>query len=79
MANKKGVNMVEAGIVGAVVGAAVGATAVVLSKEKNRKKLKNKFNQLEKEGQKVYADLKEKVDELSSKEDKGDKKTKKSK
>lgn len=66
MANKKGVSPVTAGVVGAVVGAAVGATAVALSDEKNRKKIKNKFNEYKKEGQKVYSDLKDKVAEVSS-------------
>jgi gas vesicle protein len=66
MANKKGVSAVEAGIVGAVVGAAVGATAVVLSDEKNRKKIGKKLNEYKKDGQKIYSDLKGKVEEMTS-------------
>lgn len=64
--NKKGVNAVEAGIVGAVVGAAVGATAVVLSDAKNRKKIGKKFEEFKKDGQQVYSDLKDKVEEMTS-------------
>ncbi len=66
MTNKKRVNSVTAGIVGAVVGAAVGATAVALSDEKTRKKISKKFNEYKKDGQKVYSDLQNKVDELTS-------------
>lgn len=64
--NKKGINAVEAGIVGAVVGAAVGATAVVLSDPKNRKKMGKKLDEYKKDGQKIYSDLKEKVEEMAS-------------
>lgn len=64
--NKKVANLVEAGVVGAVVGAAIGATAVALSDSKNRKKLGKKFEELKKDGAKVYSDLKDKVNELSA-------------
>lgn len=73
---KKGASAVGAGIVGAVVGAAIGATAVALSDEKNRKKIGKKFNEYKKEGQKIYSDLKGKVEELSSA---GEKKVKEAK
>ena len=66
MVKNKGMNPVEAGIAGAVVGAAVGATAVVLSEEKNRKMIGKKLNEYREQGQKVYSDLKEKVEELSA-------------
>jgi len=66
MANKKGMNSVAAGLVGAAVGAAVGAGVVVLSEEKNRKKIGKKFNEFKEDGQKVYSDIKDKTEELSS-------------
>ncbi len=66
VANKGGMSPVAAGVVGAVVGAAAGATAVILSEEKNRKAIGKKFDEVKKEGQKVYSDLKGKVEELSS-------------
>lgn len=53
--NDKGMSPVAAGVVGAVVGAAVGATAVVLSEEKNRKAIGDKFNE-----------VKDKVEEVAS-------------
>jgi len=63
---KKGTQVVEAGIIGAVVGAAVGAAAVVLSDDKNRKMIGKKFDQLKKDGQKAYSDLKGKVEDVTS-------------
>jgi gas vesicle protein len=66
MTNKKGMSPVTAGLVGAAVGAAVGAGAMALSDEKNRKKIGKKFNEFKEGGQKVYSDIKEKVEELSS-------------
>lgn len=66
MATKNNIKVAEAGILGAVIGAAVGAGAVALSSEKNRKAIKNKFNDLKKQGQKAYADLQDKVGELSA-------------
>ena len=60
MTNKK-TNGVMAGVVGAVV----GASAVVLSDEKNRNKIEKKFNELKKDGEKVYANLsKDSKDEI---------------
>lgn len=66
MANKKKMSPTAMGLVGAAVGAAVGAGAVVLSQEKNRKKIGKKFNELKDKGQKAYSDMKDKVEELSS-------------
>jgi gas vesicle protein len=66
MVNKKGMNAVEAGAIGAVVGAAVGAAAVALSSEKNRKAIGKKFNEVKKDGQKIISDIKGKVEEISS-------------
>ncbi len=60
------VKVAEAGIVGAVIGAAVGAGAVALSNPKNRKFIKDKFETLKKQGQKVYSDLQDKVGDLTS-------------
>lgn len=64
--NKTGVQVAEAGILGAVIGAAVGAGAVALSNEKNQKFIKNKFNDLKEQGQKVMNDIQNKADELTS-------------
>lgn len=55
-----------AGILGAAIGAAVGAGAVALSDKKNQKFIKNKFDEYKKDGQKIYKDLKNKVEELTS-------------
>ncbi|MEK7168814.1 MAG: hypothetical protein AAB778_02275 [Patescibacteria group bacterium] len=60
--NKTGVQVAEAGI----LGAAVGAGAVALSSEKNRKIIKNKFSDLKKQGQKVISDIQNKADELTA-------------
>lgn len=60
------VQVAEAGILGAVIGAAVGAGAVVLSNSKNQKFIKNKFNEYKGKGQKIYSDLQNKVEELTS-------------
>lgn len=64
--NKTGVQVAEAGILGAVIGAAVGAGAVALSNEKNQKMIKNKFNDLKKQGQKVLSDMQDKAEELTA-------------
>ena len=55
-----------AGIIGAVIGAAVGAGAVALSNEKNQKFIKNKFNDLKMQGQKVLNDLQNKAGEITA-------------
>ena len=63
MANNKGINPIA--VVGAaVVGAAVGAAAVALSDEKTRNKIGKKFDELKKDGQKVYSDLKGKAENV---------------
>lgn len=64
---KKNTGAVGVGIAGAVIGAAIGASAVALSDERNRKKIGKKFNEYKKEGQKIYSDLKGKVEDLTSK------------
>lgn len=64
--SKNGVQVAKAGILGAVVGAAVGAGAVALSSEKNRKAIKNKFNDLKKQGQTILNDLQSKATELTA-------------
>jgi gas vesicle protein len=76
MANKNNANAVGAGIVGAIVGAAVGAGAVVLSDEKNRKKIGKKFNEYKKDGQKIISDVRGKMDDMASQ---GEKKVKEAK
>lgn len=65
MTTKNNVKVAEAGILGAVIGAAVGAGAVALSSTKNQKFIKNKFNDLKKQGQKVISDLQDKAQELA--------------
>ncbi len=65
MTTKNNVKVAEAGILGAVIGAAVGAGAVALSNEKNQKFIKNKFETLKKQGQKVLSDLQDKATELT--------------
>ena len=47
---KGGVNPMVASLAGAAIGAAVGAGAVILSDEKNRKKLENALEGLKKQG-----------------------------
>ena len=59
---------VGAGIIGAVVGAAVGAAAVVLSDEKNRKALGKKFDKIKGKVVEMSKDIKDKVEEVASKE-----------
>lgn len=63
---KNGAQVAGAGILGAVIGAAVGAGAVALSNEKNQKYIKNKFNNLKEQGQKVINDIQNKADELTT-------------
>ncbi len=67
MVSKKGSSAVGAGIAGAVIGAAIGATAVALSNKDTRNKIGKKFGEYKKEGQKIYSDLKGKVEDLTSK------------
>ena len=64
--NKSGAQVAGAGILGAVIGAAVGAGAVALSNEKNQKFIKNKFNDLKGQGQKVMNDIQSKATELTA-------------
>lgn len=64
--NKNGAQVAGAGILGAVIGAAVGAGAVAFSNAKNQKFIKNKFNDLKKQGQKVLSDMQNKAEELTA-------------
>jgi gas vesicle protein len=66
MANKKGMNPVEAGIIGAAAGLAVGATAVALSSKENRKKIGKGFEKVKEMGQEAYSDMKAKVEDVAS-------------
>lgn len=61
--DNKGMNPLVAGAVGAVVGAVVGATAVELTKPEVQEKL----GEIEKKGEKVFSDLKEKAEDLKDK------------
>lgn len=63
LSKNKNASTIGAGIVGAAIGAAVGAGAVALSNPKNQKFIKNKFNELKKQGQKVYSELQGKTEE----------------
>lgn len=66
MANseKKSVNPLEAGVVGAIIGAAATAAAVVLSDEKNRKKAEKILNDLQTKGDKIIKEISKKALEI---------------
>ncbi len=64
MSNKNNVKVAEAGIIGAVIGAAVGAGAVALSNPKNRKFIKNKFNELKDKVEDLTSQGQDKVEEV---------------
>lgn len=64
MAEKKSVNPLEAGVVGAIIGAAATAAAVVLSDEKNRKKAEQILNDLQKKGDKIIKEISKKALEI---------------
>lgn len=51
----------------ALAGAVVGAAAVFLADEKNRKKLKNTFESVKKEGSDKIKSLQQKTDDLEEK------------
>lgn len=63
MGDKKGNNPAVVGLVGAAIGAAAGAAAVVLSSEKNRKKLGKTVKNLADQGTKTVNELKGKIDQ----------------
>ena len=54
---KKGVNPLTSGVVGAVIGAAATAAAIALSDEKNRKKVEAVLSDLQKQGDKVLQEI----------------------
>lgn len=54
---KKGVNPLEAGVVGAIIGAAATAAAVVLSDEKNREKAEKILKDLQNKGDKIIKEI----------------------
>lgn len=64
---KKGANPLATGIAGAVIGAAAAAAAIVLSDEKNRKKAEGVLEDLEKEGNKVFKEIRKRALELKDK------------
>jgi gas vesicle protein len=66
MTNKKVMNPVEAGMIGAVAGAAVGAAAVILSEEKNREAIGDEIDEVKKGGQKIYNQVKGKVEDMAT-------------
>lgn len=63
MANKKGMNPLAAGAIGAAIGAAVGVAAVELSDEKNRQAVGKKLGELRIEGEKVYTQIQKSANE----------------
>lgn len=62
--SKKGVNPMIAGLAGVAVGAAVGAGAIVLSDEKNRKKLEKVLGELKDQGFKVLDIVQKEADHV---------------
>lgn len=64
--NSGNAKVARAGILGAVIGAAVGAGAVALSSKRNQKMIKDKFEDLKKQGQKVINDFQDKTQELTA-------------
>ncbi len=65
--DNKGVNPLATGIAGAIIGAAAGVAAMALSDEKNRKKAEKVLGDLEKEGAKVFQEIKRVALELKEK------------
>ncbi|MBI2315134.1 hypothetical protein HYU93_03730 [Candidatus Daviesbacteria bacterium] len=61
---KKGVNPLATGVAGAVIGAAAAAAAVVLSNEKNRKKAEEVLDNLEKEGSRIFKEIRKRALEI---------------
>lgn len=61
---KKSVNPLEAGVIGAIIGAAATAAAVVLSDEKNRKKAEKILNDLQNKGDKIIKEISQKALEI---------------
>lgn len=55
--DKKSVNPLTTGVVGAVIGAAATAAAIALSDEKNRKKVEAVLSDLQKQGDKVLKEI----------------------
>lgn len=62
--DKKGLNPLATGVAGAIIGAAAAAAAIALSDEKNRKKVENVLEGLQKEGNKVLKEISKKAFQL---------------
>ena len=62
--DKKGLNPLATGVAGAIIGAAAAAAAIALSDEKNRKKVEQALEGLQKEGNKVLKEISKKAMEL---------------
>lgn len=60
----KGGNTLAAGVAGAVIGAAAAAAAIALSDEKNRKKVQEVLENLQKEGDKVLKEITKRAMEI---------------
>ena len=55
--DKKGLNPLATGVVGAVIGAAAAAAAIALSDEKNRAKAEKVLGDLEKQGGTIFKQI----------------------
>lgn len=67
--DKKEFNSAAAGVAGAIIGAAATAAAIALSSEKNRKKAEAILKDLQKEGNKVIKEISKRALELKDKSD----------
>lgn len=61
---KKGLNPLATGVVGAVIGAAATAAAIALSDEKNRAKAEKVLKDLEKQGSSIFRQVSKMAMEL---------------
>lgn len=64
---KKAINPLVAGVTGAIVGGVAAATAITLSNEKNREKIKDAFSGAKDKAMGYVEDLRDKKDEMQEK------------
>lgn len=67
LSDKKGINSVTAGAIGAAIGAVVGVAALGLTSDKNRKAVQKKLGEFRKEGEKAYTQFKKTTTEVNDK------------
>ena len=67
--NNKDAGAAVAGVAGAIIGAAATAAAIALSDEKNRKKAESILKDLQKQGNKVIKEITKRAMELKDKSD----------